>query len=148
MERDSGFPVPLAVFLRRDPVVFPEGPGEGARIGVAAGVAHLVVGQPQVELRDGVLHALLHDVLVGGVPRLAPEQADEIIGVVAEQAAEALDGQILGEVAQDIPLHPGEHLGVPLADKLCDEYDVSAEQARKDVADIIASWQELDVLEA
>jgi hypothetical protein len=35
-----------------------------------------------------------------------------------------------------------------LADKLCDEYDVSAEQARKDVADIIASWQELDVLEA
>lgn len=34
-----------------------------------------------------------------------------------------------------------------LADKLCEAYDVTAEQAHQDVADIIASWQSVDVIE-
>jgi hypothetical protein len=34
-----------------------------------------------------------------------------------------------------------------LSDALCEEFDVSAEEARKDVTDIIASWQELELVE-
>jgi hypothetical protein len=34
-----------------------------------------------------------------------------------------------------------------LAQALCGEYDVSAEQAKIDVAAIVAEWQKVDVLE-
>jgi len=34
-----------------------------------------------------------------------------------------------------------------LADRLSEEYDVSAEDARQDVADIVAEWQSVDVIE-
>lgn len=34
-----------------------------------------------------------------------------------------------------------------LADKLCEAYDVTPDEARKDVADIIAEWQKVEVLE-
>ena len=34
-----------------------------------------------------------------------------------------------------------------LAEKLCEEYEVSEAEARKDVADIIAEWQQVDVVE-
>ena len=34
-----------------------------------------------------------------------------------------------------------------LADKLCEEYDVDADEARKDVSDIIAEWQSVSVSE-
>ena len=34
-----------------------------------------------------------------------------------------------------------------LADKLCEEYDVDADEARKDVADIIAEWQSVSIIE-
>jgi len=33
-----------------------------------------------------------------------------------------------------------------LADRLCGEYDVTKDEARKDVADIIAEWQSFGVL--
>ena len=34
-----------------------------------------------------------------------------------------------------------------LADALCGEYDVSAEQAKNDVAAIVAEWQKVNVVE-
>ena len=34
-----------------------------------------------------------------------------------------------------------------LAEKLCEEYEVSEAEARKDVAEIIAEWQQVDVVE-
>ena len=34
-----------------------------------------------------------------------------------------------------------------LADKLCEEYDVTAEQARKDVAEMVGKWQQEGVVE-
>ena len=34
-----------------------------------------------------------------------------------------------------------------LAEKLCEEYDVDADEARKDVSDIIAEWQSVSVIE-
>ena len=34
-----------------------------------------------------------------------------------------------------------------LADKLCEEYDVTAEQARQDVTAIVKKWQEVEVVE-
>ncbi len=34
-----------------------------------------------------------------------------------------------------------------LADKLCEEYDIDADTARKDVADIIAEWESVNVIE-
>ena len=34
-----------------------------------------------------------------------------------------------------------------LTDKLCEEYDVTAEQARQDVAAIVKKWQEVEVVE-
>ena len=34
-----------------------------------------------------------------------------------------------------------------LADKLCEEYDIDADTARKDVADIIAEWENVNVIE-
>ena len=33
-----------------------------------------------------------------------------------------------------------------LADKLCEAYDVTPDEARMDVADIIAEWQKVEVL--
>lgn len=33
-----------------------------------------------------------------------------------------------------------------LADKLCEEYDVTPDEARKDAADIVAQWQEAEVI--
>ena len=34
-----------------------------------------------------------------------------------------------------------------LADKLCAEYDVAPDEAKADVANIIADWQKVDVIE-
>jgi hypothetical protein len=34
-----------------------------------------------------------------------------------------------------------------LAERLCEEYDVTADEARKDVADIITEWQNVSVIE-
>ena len=34
-----------------------------------------------------------------------------------------------------------------LADRLCEEYEVSAEEARQDVAEIIGEWQKVNVME-
>ena len=34
-----------------------------------------------------------------------------------------------------------------LTEKLCEEYEVEADQARRDVADIIAEWQSVDIIE-
>ena len=34
-----------------------------------------------------------------------------------------------------------------LADRLCEEYDVTPDEARKDVADIIAEWQSVGVID-
>ena len=34
-----------------------------------------------------------------------------------------------------------------LTEKLCEEYDVSEEQARKDVANIVAEWQKVGVVD-
>ena len=34
-----------------------------------------------------------------------------------------------------------------LADKLCEEYDVTADQARQDVDAIVKKWQEVEVVE-
>ena len=34
-----------------------------------------------------------------------------------------------------------------LAEKLCEEYEVEADEAKADVAEIIADWQKVDVLE-
>ena len=34
-----------------------------------------------------------------------------------------------------------------LADRLCEEYNVSPDEARQDVSDIIASWKSVDVIE-
>lgn len=34
-----------------------------------------------------------------------------------------------------------------LAERLCEEYDVSLEDARKDVAEIIQEWQQIGVIE-
>ena len=33
-----------------------------------------------------------------------------------------------------------------LAERLCEEYEVSADEARKDVADIVKEWQAVDVI--
>ena len=34
-----------------------------------------------------------------------------------------------------------------LADKLCEAYDVTADEAKADVAEIVAEWQQVDVVE-
>ena len=34
-----------------------------------------------------------------------------------------------------------------LAEKLCDEYEVSAEEARQDVVEIVGDWQKVNVIE-
>ena len=34
-----------------------------------------------------------------------------------------------------------------LTEKLCEEYEVEADQAQRDVADIIAEWQSVDIIE-
>ena len=41
----------------------------------------------------------------------------------------------------------GEFTVNSLADKLCEEYDVTAEQARQDVDAIVKKWQEVEVVE-
>ena len=41
----------------------------------------------------------------------------------------------------------GEFTVDSLAEALCGEYDVSAEQAKADVAAIVAEWQKVNVLE-
>lgn len=41
----------------------------------------------------------------------------------------------------------GEFTVKSLADKLCEEYEVSAEQAETDVAAIVAEWQKVKVVE-
>lgn len=41
----------------------------------------------------------------------------------------------------------GEFTVNSLADKLCEEYEVTAEQARQDVAAIVKKWQEVEVVE-
>ena len=41
----------------------------------------------------------------------------------------------------------GEFTVNSLADKLCEEYDVTAEQARQDVTAIVKKWQEVEVVE-
>ena len=48
----------------------------------------------------------------------------------------------LWKQAQDM----GDFTVDALADKLCEEYDVMPDEARKDVADIIASWLNVDVI--
>ena len=35
-----------------------------------------------------------------------------------------------------------------LADKLCEEYDVTADEARNDVADILREWEQVGVVES
>ena len=41
----------------------------------------------------------------------------------------------------------GEFTVNSLADKLCEEYEVTAEQARQDVEAIVKKWQEVEVVE-
>jgi hypothetical protein len=41
----------------------------------------------------------------------------------------------------------GEFTVNSLADKLCEEYEVTAEQARQDVDAIVKKWQEVEVVE-
>ena len=41
----------------------------------------------------------------------------------------------------------GEFTVNALADKLCEEYEVTAEQARQDVDAIVKKWQEVEVVE-
>lgn len=41
----------------------------------------------------------------------------------------------------------GEFTIDALADKLCEEYEVSVEQARKDVAEMVGKWQQENVVE-
>ena len=50
----------------------------------------------------------------------------------------------LWKQAQDM----GDFTVDALADKLCEAYDVMPDEARKDVADIIASWLNVDVIAA
>ena len=44
-------------------------------------------------------------------------------------------------------LELGDFTVETLTDKLCEEYDVPAEVAKQDVADIIAEWQNVGVVE-
>ena len=41
----------------------------------------------------------------------------------------------------------GEFTVESLANRLCEEYEVTTEQAQKDVADILANWREVGVVE-
>ena len=41
----------------------------------------------------------------------------------------------------------GDFTAEALCDRLCEEYDVAPDEARKDVADIINEWQQVDVVE-
>ncbi len=41
----------------------------------------------------------------------------------------------------------GEFSVESLANRLCEEYEVTTEQAQKDVADILANWREVGVVE-
>ena len=44
-------------------------------------------------------------------------------------------------------LEQGDFTADSLAGKLCEEYDVEADEARRDVVDIIAEWQSVGVVE-
>lgn len=41
----------------------------------------------------------------------------------------------------------GEFTVESLANRLCEEYEVTTEQAQKDIADILANWREVGVVE-
>ena len=41
----------------------------------------------------------------------------------------------------------GEFSVESLANRLCEEYEVTTEQAQKDIADILANWREVGVVE-
>ena len=41
----------------------------------------------------------------------------------------------------------GDFTAEALADRLCEEYDVTAAEARRDVEDIVAEWQSVGVIE-
>ena len=110
--RRSGLAEPFAVFLRGDPIIFSEGTCKGAGIGISARVADYLIRQALVQQGDSVLHALLHNILVRRIAGFPPEKADKIVGMIAEQLAKPLDRQVLGNVADDMALHPGEHLRV------------------------------------
>lgn len=49
----------------------------------------------------------------------------------------------LWKLAQDM----GDFTVDALAEKLCEEYEVEADEAKADVAEIIADWQKVDVVE-
>ena len=49
----------------------------------------------------------------------------------------------LWKQAQDM----GDFTVDALAEKLCEEYEVEADEAKADVAEIIADWQKVDVVE-
>ena len=44
-------------------------------------------------------------------------------------------------------LEMGDFTVEALADRLCEEYDVAADAAKADVAEIVAEWQKVDVVE-
>ena len=44
-------------------------------------------------------------------------------------------------------LEQGDFTADSLAGKLCEEYEVTAEAAKADVAEIVAEWQKVDVVE-
>ncbi len=44
-------------------------------------------------------------------------------------------------------LEMGDFTAESLAEKLCEEYDVSPDEARQDVASIINEWQQVEVVE-
>ena len=44
-------------------------------------------------------------------------------------------------------LQQGDFTAETLADRLCEEYDVTPEVARRDVADIVSKWQEVGIVE-
>jgi len=49
----------------------------------------------------------------------------------------------LWQQAQDM----GDFTIETLTEKLCDKYDVTPEEARQDVAEIVGEWQQLNVVE-
>ena len=44
-------------------------------------------------------------------------------------------------------LQQGDFTAETLADRLCEEYDVTPEVAHRDVADIVSKWQEVGIVE-
>ena len=102
----------FTVFLRCNTVVFSESAGEGARVGIPAGVTHLFVGKALVELGHCILHPLLDNILIGRIPGFTVEQANKIVGMIIEEKAKVLNGQFFGNVSQNIRLNQGEHFRI------------------------------------